>query len=218
MTARGIRNNNPGNIRHSKDKWQGMADEQKDSAFVTFKSPEFGIRAIARVLLQYQKRGLDTVGEIIRTYAPPSENDTNSYIKAVCRSCGVLPDDQLNLDDVEVMLPLVKAIIKHETGSSYPDNVVMDGLRLAGISGVKPKPLAASRTIQGGTAVTVGTGIAAAGEITRTLRDAQEAVQPGLEFVQWLTSYGVWVALAVSVVGCGWLLWARYSDRKRLGH
>lgn len=218
MTARGIRNNNPGNIRRTKDKWQGMADDQPDPDFVSFKSPEFGIRALVRVLLRYQDRGLDTVGEIIGTYAPPNENDTDAYVKAVCRSCGVLPEDKLDLDSVEVMLPLVKAIIKHETGASYPDSVVMGGLRLAGIHDAEPKPLPTSRTVQGSTAATVGGGVALLSEVSRQAQDVQDAVEPALSFVTWLNSYGVYVALTVVVIAGAWILWSRYQDRKALGH
>lgn len=218
MVARGIRNNNPGNIRHSKSKWQGMAAEQPDQAFVTFTSPEYGIRALCRVLLTYQKRGLDTVGEIIATYAPSIENDTTAYVRAVCKAGGFLPDEQLDLDDAEVMKPLVQAIVKHETGSTYPDSVFDNGLRLAGITGAAPKPLAKSRTIQGSTATIAGGALAAAAEVSRQVQDVQEAFEPALTFVSWLTSYGVWVALGVVIASGAWIAWSRYQDRQRLGH
>jgi len=215
---RGLRNHNPGNIRHSKSKWQGMAEKQTDKDFVTFVSDEYGIRAMVRVLLQYQKRGLDTVGEIIRAYAPPADqNDTESYIKAVCRGCGVLPDDELDLDDAVVMLPLLRAIIKHENGKTLPDAVIMNGMRLAGIHNAAPKPLSASRTVHGASAAGVGTGVVAIAEVTRQVREVQEAVQPGLDAVSWLLSYGVWIALVVALGACGWIAWARWQDHKRLG-
>lgn len=218
MTARGLRNNNPGNIRHSKDKWQGMHAEQTDAAFVRFVSPEYGIRAICRVLLAYQKRGLTSVHEIIDRYAPPSENNTDAYIKAVCRSCGVLPDDELDLDDAAVMLPLVKAIVRHETGATYPDKVFEDGLRLAGIVGAEPKPLAQSRTIQGSAVATGGGAIALVAEVSRQVQDVQVAVEPAMSAFTWLQQYGVFIALTgVVAAGC-WIAYARYQDRKRLGH
>ncbi|MFI3272941.1 MAG: structural protein, partial [Pseudomonadota bacterium] len=52
---RGIRNHNPGNIRHGDD-WQGLRDTQTDKNFCQFVSPEFGIRALARVLMNYEKK------------------------------------------------------------------------------------------------------------------------------------------------------------------
>ena len=36
--TRGQRNNNPLNIRHSADKWQGARVEQTDKSFVQFES------------------------------------------------------------------------------------------------------------------------------------------------------------------------------------
>lgn len=52
--ARGERNNNPGNIRHG-SKWQGLSAEQTDKDFCQFISPEYGIRAIYKLLQTYQK-------------------------------------------------------------------------------------------------------------------------------------------------------------------
>jgi hypothetical protein len=116
------------------------------------------------------------------------------------------------------MAPLVKAIIRQETGASYPDSVVMGGLRLAGIHDAEPKPLAASRTMQGSTAATVGGGVALLSEVSRQAQDVQDAIEPALSFVTWLHSYGVYMALAVVVIAGGWVAWSRYSDRKALGH
>ena len=45
MLPRGIRNNNPLNIRRGKDQWKGMAEAQNDRAFVQFKSLDYGWRA-----------------------------------------------------------------------------------------------------------------------------------------------------------------------------
>ena len=53
---RGIRNNNPLNIRHSADKWQGASVEQKDKSFVQFKSMAYGYRAAWRILQTYYER------------------------------------------------------------------------------------------------------------------------------------------------------------------
>ena len=43
---RGIRNNNPGNIRRNGDPWQGLAKDQTDREFFTFQSAVYGIRAL----------------------------------------------------------------------------------------------------------------------------------------------------------------------------
>jgi hypothetical protein len=133
MTAigpRGIRNNNPGNIRHGGDKWQGMAAEQTDPEFVQFTAPEWGIRAIVVILRNYRTLyGRNTIRKIITRWAPPTENNTGAYIDNVSRALGIGPDDQLN----EGLIPgLVAAIIRHENGLQPYDVALIDyGVSLA---------------------------------------------------------------------------------------
>lgn len=57
MTARGIRNNNPGNIRWG-DEWKGLVPETQrtDKSFCQFKSAEYGIRAMIIILRNYQRK------------------------------------------------------------------------------------------------------------------------------------------------------------------
>ena len=134
MAARGIRNNNPGNIRHG-EKWEGLSDKQTDSSFCIFKTPEYGIRAMAKILLNYQKKyGLKTIKQIISRWAPPNENNTQSYIKSVSLSVGVDSEEEINLNNKNIMVPLIKAIIKHENGEQpYSDEQILKGIHLAGV-------------------------------------------------------------------------------------
>ena len=129
MAARGIRNNNPGNIRHG-DKWQGLSAEQTDSEFCVFSQPEYGIRALCRILRTYQRKyGLRDVHSIINRFAPPVENDTESYIKSVCLKLDVTPETLKG-----IMLNLLKAIIRHENGEQpYSDEVLLQGIEMAGV-------------------------------------------------------------------------------------
>jgi hypothetical protein len=136
---RGIRNNNPGNIEIG-DPWQGMATDeeltprqQDETRFVVFKSPEFGVRAIGRLMQTYRtKHGLSTVRGIISRWAPPEENDTESYIKTVADFMGVGADDKIDTTSPTVLGPLVSAIIRHENGQQpYPETVIMAGINLA---------------------------------------------------------------------------------------
>lgn len=128
---RGIRNNNPGNIRHGSAQWQGMADIQADSDFVTFNSPVYGIRALAKVLTNYEVLyGLNTVRGLISRWAPATENNTESYVQSVALRVGVLPDQPISV--VAYLEPLAKAIIKHENGQQpYSDETIQQGLALA---------------------------------------------------------------------------------------
>ena len=134
--TRGIRNCNPGNIRKGEN-WEGMDEERTalESSFCVFKETKWGIRALCRILLTYYRRdGLETVEEIIRRYAPSTENDTESYIKDVCQRTGFKAREKLRLQDRETMLKLIKAIIWHENGlQPYEDKELSVGMRLAGI-------------------------------------------------------------------------------------
>jgi hypothetical protein len=99
MLPRGIRNNNPLNIRRSKDQWKGLAEAQTDRAFVQFKSLEYGWRAAFYLLTRtyYHKYRLYTIRTIIRRWAPSNENDTNAYIANVSKLTGIDPDEPIGI-------------------------------------------------------------------------------------------------------------------------
>ena len=83
---RGYRNNNFGNIRRSKDNWQGLRPEQTDPQFFQFTAPEWGYRALIKTLQTYRKKhNLQTIAELISRWAPANENNTSAYIRSVCR-------------------------------------------------------------------------------------------------------------------------------------
>lgn len=75
--TRSERNNNPGNIRLTGDRWRGQVLPPPDRGFVTFAEPKWGYRALFVILEGYMIRhGLVTIRGIIGRYAPPSENAT----------------------------------------------------------------------------------------------------------------------------------------------
>jgi len=134
MTSRGIRNNNPGNIRITPHNvWVGTDEDGEDKSFVTFTAPEWGIRAMTIILRTYFKNyNLNTVSGIISRWAPPKENDTNSYAEAVADFIAVDPTDRIDLEDEDTLERIVRAIIKHENGSQpYSDETILDGLHAA---------------------------------------------------------------------------------------
>lgn len=135
MVSRGIRNNNPGNIRKSTEKWQGLSKTQTDESFFQFESMEYGIRAIASILKTYYKKyGLDTVRSIINRWAPPNENATDNYIAAVCKAVGVGDNDKLRVSDPYVLFLLIKGIVKQENGpdaSVITDDQIRKGISLS---------------------------------------------------------------------------------------
>lgn len=130
MTPRGVRNNNPGNIRATSDQWVGKVGVD-DAGFCVFDTPEHGIRAAARILIRYQSRGLKTLRQIIRTWAPENENDTDAYLDHVCQFCCASPDNPYTLTPSR-LLTLVNAIIRHENGADpYSPEVVQAGVDAA---------------------------------------------------------------------------------------
>lgn len=131
---RGIRNHNPGNLDRTTDKWQGMAEDQSsDPRFVVFVAPHWGIRALVKVLLSYQRRHkLKTIRQIIDRWAPPVENNTEAYIAQVAKACGVDPDDTIDIQNKAVLRALVTSIIRHENGQQpYGAGVIELGIDLA---------------------------------------------------------------------------------------
>lgn len=116
--ARGLRNNNPGNIKEfsgDRTQWQGERATDDDPVFEEFTYMWEGVRALAVTLLTYSRKyGLNTVRGIISRWAPGSENNTAAYIASVSAALGVKPDQVI---DVRArLLPLVKAICVHENG------------------------------------------------------------------------------------------------------
>lgn len=138
---RGIRNNNPGNIEYNKaNDWQGqfrpedIPVAQRDSRFAQFQAPEYGIRAMIVVFRNYQKNyDLKSVSELIRRWAPPSENNTAAYASNVANAVGVPVSAAIDLKDQATAERFIKAVIAHETGvkQPYTDSQVCQGIRLA---------------------------------------------------------------------------------------
>jgi hypothetical protein len=132
--TRGERNRNPGNIRRSSSKWVGLSATQTDTAYAQFDRPLDGIRAIAVLLRNYGRNGFDSVGAIVRRWAPSSENDTAAYIANVSRWTGYAPDRQLDLARPDVMRNLVRSIIRQENGRViYDDATINAAVAAAGI-------------------------------------------------------------------------------------
>lgn len=129
---RGVRNNNPGNLEaSSSNPWIGQTGN--DGRFAKFETPEHGIRALGRNLISYQRQGIDTVGEIINRWAPPSDNnDTAAYIKAVCAQLGVTANQPLDASNPDTLQALCAAIIKHENGTQpYSSDQLSTGVSAA---------------------------------------------------------------------------------------
>lgn len=78
-TSRGLRLCNPLNIRRTADLWQGLAKEQNDPEFFTFKSIAWGYRAAFIVLRTYiRKHGINTVAAVIGRWRRPKMATTRT--------------------------------------------------------------------------------------------------------------------------------------------
>lgn len=130
-TPRGIRNCNPGNIRLTTDKWQGLRSIQTDKEFFQFTEMKWGYRALIRTLQNYRRvHGCYTITDFITRWAPSSENNTLAYIKSVCFQLGVPSVYVPDVDDRDTMCALAAAISKHENGVDANMKEVQDGWEL----------------------------------------------------------------------------------------
>ena len=143
MESRGIRNNNPLNIRHSADRWEGARIEQTDKSFVQFQTMAYGYRAAWKVLESYWKhfkrqRQPFTVAHIIARWAPPSENHTDAYVSTVLKLTSLggkenLPRPFMGIA-IDKLVRLFAAMTTMECGIPYEKvdvQAILDGYDLA---------------------------------------------------------------------------------------
>lgn len=129
-TPRGLRNNNPLNIRHSRDRFQGEVVPGSDRAFKQFTSMAYGYRAAFVTLATYLAYGRNTVEKIVRAWAPPTENNTEGYINHVVQRSGVGRNKVLTAESGGDYRKIVAAMSHCENG--LPANMadVEAGFRL----------------------------------------------------------------------------------------
>lgn len=125
--TRGIRNNNPLNIRHSSSKWQGMARRQSDRAFVQFTNRKYGYRAAFVLIRSYiGLHHANTIGKIIARWAPSSDgNNTQAYIQFVSQTSGIPADEPLRFSDQEKMVSIVRSMAQMES-AIIEDKTLLD--------------------------------------------------------------------------------------------
>ena len=116
--SRGLRNNNPGNIRISRVRYEGEVQPSKDKYFKEFVSMAYGYRAMFVLLDSYRSRyGLCTIRQMLNRYAPPSENFTEGYVRVVSTLTGIAPDEIVNTRAARDMIPIVSAMSRVENGA-----------------------------------------------------------------------------------------------------
>ena len=133
MSARGLRNNNPGNIRKSKDLFLGEIRPSADKSFKQFENMAYGYRAMHYLLRRYKNSyQLNTLEQMINRYAPPADNNaTEVYIDFVAKRAGIGRKDIVDVSNMTVMCRIVEAMATMECGGRTgwePDmNEVRDG-------------------------------------------------------------------------------------------
>lgn len=142
--SRGIRNNNPGNLVFTQNQWKGKISFEKNTDlqkhFEQFEDMSFGVRAMLKNLVNHIDRGENTVRKLITVYAPPTENDTKLYIKQVCATLGISPDDKITSVNSDFLFLLAKAIVKKENGSDskyVSDSDIKDAISNLGTFNLK---------------------------------------------------------------------------------
>lgn len=131
IIPRGIRNNNPLNIRIG-NTWLGERQNPTDPAFEEFVSMEYGLRAAFCILRRYIRRyKKNTVPSIVSTWAPASENNTQRYIDIVCQRSGISPTQQIKYEDDTTMCKLAEAMAFVECGQHIDGKKIEKGYKMA---------------------------------------------------------------------------------------
>ena len=117
----GIRQNNPGNIR-SGAKFFG--ETGIGSGYSTFKNPIYGGRALARLLSTYKnKHSIKNINSLVDRYAPSGDNTPESrknYKSYLAGKLGVSEETEIDLDDDNTKLALMKGIVEFENKNKNP--------------------------------------------------------------------------------------------------
>ena len=132
---RGIRNNNPGNIRIANNNWQGKVpvSENTDGDFEQFYKMEMGVRALTKLGWTYLRQNPNhTILSFIEKYAPNNENNSLAYAETVASRLGVSIEHSVNdiYTDVSNQYLFILAIIRHENGIAFDNQEISDGVEL----------------------------------------------------------------------------------------
>ena len=120
-TPRGLRNNNPLNIRISGQNWRGKIKDNTDGSFEQYESMEWGIRAAIVIVRTYiRQHHLNTPAAIIRRWAPTVENDTKKYIDFVIDRANLYRNEQISSNSKFQILRLLAAMAYYENGVEVP--------------------------------------------------------------------------------------------------
>ncbi len=213
-TPRAVRNANPLNIVKGSP-WQGLLapelmtpEQAAEDRFCVFAAPRWGFRAAAVTLLSYYDRyNIDSVTGVLMRWAPPSENDTKSYIGFVCAHSGFHADEILDLHAYDVVFKLLKAMSQEEAGGWYfTDEDLESGLRSTGIVPVQG-PFVADRGIP---PKLIAAGATAGGGVFETLSNARDQIGQ----YAYVFSWGAKIMIGLTLAIIGYQLYKHIGYRK----
>ena len=116
---RGYRNNNPLNIRKNvANAWKGKVVPGTDPLFEQFITMAYGYRAALKLLRNYIGSGHNTIRKIVGKWAPPSENNTSSYVANVASRTGIDADTVISRNDREKLCKIAYAMAWIENGKA----------------------------------------------------------------------------------------------------
>lgn len=115
--------NNPTNLRWA----EGYGTHNtKSGNFAVFPTLDEGVLASAKQLQIYGTRGINTVSDIAKKWAPSNENDTAEYIRHVVKTTGLGANDRLNLNDPAILAKLISAMsTKEGAGNRVSEGAVI---------------------------------------------------------------------------------------------
>ena len=115
--------NNPGNVgKHKRSEWWTGETLSPHERWAKFDTPQNGLNAAADAVRKIYANDLAPSGKplTIRNYAykyaPPGENDTETYIANLSKYSGIGENDELLPDDVERLSKLMRAKVRFESG------------------------------------------------------------------------------------------------------
>lgn len=143
FAPRGMRNNNPLNIRRGKTPWIGEVQyiervatdksgnecktREYDRSFCQFSELKYGWRAAFKLINKYiEVYKCDTIRKIITRWAPPTENNTSNYVKHVCAWQNLDADAKITTDNHDVLIPIVIGMMMVENGWEYDPSLHLD--------------------------------------------------------------------------------------------
>lgn len=107
------KNNNPGNLRFVGQ----YGASEGEGGFAKFNTPEEGWQALQNQIRLDQSRGL-TLAQFVSKYAPPTENDTETYTQQMAQWLGADPNTPLSSLDYSTVAEMVA---RKESGSQFVD-------------------------------------------------------------------------------------------------